>query len=433
MKNNKKIINWYYHQDLINFYKLNIHQGSSVLNLYCDYDYFKSNLKLKRYFSINLRKKYTLPRDQFDFIIISDALSVTEDIQLLFNQIRVCTNPQTRIFINYYNFFWLPALNVAEKLRLKNPQQRSNWLNTDDIMNLMEIESYQIVKTGKRMLFPLYIPGISDFINKYIANLPLINQLCFTNYLVARPWDKKINLPTSVSVIIPAKNEAGNIKNLIKRIPKMGKRMELIFVEGHSSDKTWETIQEMKREYRIWDIKAFRQKGSGKADAVRLGFDKAHGEILIILDADLSVPPEELPKFYNAIAQNTGEFINGSRLVYPLENQAMKFLNILGNHFFSLAFSWILNIKIKDTLCGTKVISRENYEKISSNRNYFGNFDPFGDFDLIFGAAKLNLKFVEIPVHYQSRKYGQTNISRFKHGWLLLKMVIFALNKIKFI
>ncbi len=166
---------------------------------------------------------------------------------------------------------------------------------------------------------------------------------------------------------------------------------------------------------------------------MRLGFDKAHGEILIILDADLSVPPEELPKFYNAIAQNTGEFINGSRLVYPLENQAMKFLNILGNHFFSLAFSWILNIKIKDTLCGTKVISRENYEKISSNRNYFGNFDPFGDFDLIFGAAKLNLKFVEIPVHYQSRKYGQTNISRFKHGWLLLKMVIFALNKIKFI
>ena len=214
----------------------------------------------------------------------------------------------------------------------------------------------------------------------------------------------------------------------------MGKHTEIIFVEGNSTDDTFDEIQRIYEKYKDQrDIKYIRQDGKGKCDAVRKGFSIATGDILFILDADLTVSPEDLPKFFDAIASGKGEYINGSRLVYPMEKEAMRLLNIFGNKFFSMMFSWILGQRIKDTLCGTKVLSKDNYLKLSENRKYFGEFDPFGDFDLIFGSAKLNLKFIEIPIRYKARKYGETNISRFKHGWLLLKMVFYAINKIKFI
>jgi len=140
-----------------------------------------------------------------------------------------------------------------------------------------------------------------------------------------------------------------------------------------------------------------------------------------------------LHRFFKVLVKGKGEYVNGVRLVYPMEDRAMRFFNFLGNKFFSLAFSWLLGRSIKDTLCGTKVMTRRNYEAIAANRTYFGEFDPFGDFDLIFGAAKLNLKFVDLPVRYRQRIYGDTNISRWSHGWLLLKMVVFAMHKIKFV
>jgi len=428
----ERLKNRFYHQDLLNFYRFNIPPKNSILNINHGLDFFRNKLKAKKYVSFNILKKNPLPKDYFDFVIISDTLSITEDIQLLFHQVKNCINPESRLMVNYHNFFWLPLLNLAEKLHLKNPQNRTNWLNTNDITNLLETEGYQVIKSGRRLLCPLYIPFLSNLINKYIANLPLISKFCFTNFIIAQL------LPTtakdlSVSIIIPARNEEGNIENAVKRIPLFGKHQEIVFVEGHSKDKTWDTILKVQKKYQYKDIKAVKQEGKGKADAVRKGFNVATGNILMILDADLTVPPEELPKFYNAIASGKGEYINGCRLVYPMEKEAMQFLNVIGNHFFSVAFSWILSQKIKDTLCGTKVLSKENYLKIAQNHTYFGDFDPFGDYDLIFGAAKLNLKFVEIPIHYKAREYGQTNISRFKHGWLLIKMVIFALNKIKFI
>jgi glycosyltransferase involved in cell wall biosynthesis len=238
----------------------------------------------------------------------------------------------------------------------------------------------------------------------------------------------------SVSVIVPARNEKGNIENAVKQIPQMGSHTEIIFVEGHSSDDTLSEIQRVCAAYKDrLDVKYTVQDGKGKGDAVRKGFGMASGDILMIQDGDLTAPPEDLPKFYHAIASGRGEYINGSRLVYPMEKQAMRMLNVLGNKFFSLMFSWLLGQPLKDTLCGTKVISKENWEKLAANRSYFGDFDPFGDFDLIFGSAKMNLKIVEIPLRYKAREYGDTNISRWRHGWLLLKMVFFALNKIKFV
>lgn len=258
-----------------------------------------------------------------------------------------------------------------------------------------------------------------------------------TWFVVARPdpapeavCDKR---SPSVSVIVAARNEAGNIENIFRRVPIMGQKTEIVFVEGGSNDHTYEVIAETIKRFPDKQARLFRQKGKGKGDAVRLGFEQATGEILMILDADLTVPPEDLVRFYNAIISGKGEFINGVRLVYPMEDKAMRFFNILGNKFFSLAFSWLLGQAIKDTLCGTKVIWRKDYDLLAANRDYFGDFDPFGDFDLLFGASKLNLKIAEMPVRYRSRTYGDTNISRWRHGWLLLKMVIFAALRIKFV
>jgi glycosyltransferase involved in cell wall biosynthesis len=234
-------------------------------------------------------------------------------------------------------------------------------------------------------------------------------------------------------VIVPARNEAGNIKAIFERLPRMGSKTELIFVEGHSKDDTYTAIEKEISSHPTTPSLLLQQKGIGKADAVRCGFEHATGDVLMILDADLTVPPEDLPRFYETLISGKGEFINGVRLVYPMEAQAMRGLNFLGNKFFSLAFTWLLGQSIKDTLCGTKVLWKEDYEKIATNRTYFGDFDPFGDYDLIFGAAKLNLKILDLPIRYRERVYGSTNIHRWRHGLLLIKMVAFAARRIKFI
>jgi glycosyltransferase involved in cell wall biosynthesis len=301
----------------------------------------------------------------------------------------------------------------------------------------MKLSGFEVVHHRQVVLLPLKIPFFSTFLNRYLIHLPPFSWFALSNIVIARPdptRDKSdYRATSSVSVIIPARNEAGNIESILKRTPDLGYQTELIFVEGHSDDGTFETIKHIIEQFTDRKCKLFRQTGTGKGDAVRLGFEQAAGDILMILDADMTMPPEDLSRFYNAIIGGRGEFINGVRLVYPLEDQAMRFFNILGNKFFSLAFSWLLGQPIKDSLCGTKVLWKRDYEMIDSNRDYFGKFDPFGDFDLLFGAAKLNRKIVEMPIRYRSRTYGNTNISRWRHGWMLLKMVVFAAKRVKFI
>jgi glycosyltransferase involved in cell wall biosynthesis len=303
------------------------------------------------------------------------------------------------------------------------------------VLNLLNITGYQSVKIGRRCLLPKYIPIVSNFVNRYLSPLPIVNHFSLTNYIVARKQiDRRQTSDYTVSVIIPARNESGNIAAAIDRLPPLGKQTEVIFVEGHSQDDTWAKIQAVVSEYRgDFILKAFQQTGKGKGDAVRLGFDRATGDILIILDADLTVQPEELVNFVDAIVSGRGEFINGSRLVYPYSQAAMPWLNTLANKFFALVFSFLLGQNIKDTLCGTKVLWREDYLRICANRSYFGEFDPFGDFDLLFGAAKLNLHIVEVPVRYQPRTYGESNIAHVREGLVLLKMCLYAAQKIKFV
>jgi SAM-dependent methyltransferase len=368
----------------------------------------------------------------FDYVIISDLFHTAYDVQKVLEKLRNYTHARSGIIISNFSYLWEQPLKLLERTRLKQRSPVANWLSADDVKNLLVVAGFQLIRHERKLLFPMYLPVFSHVVNKYIANLPIINHLCLVNFFVARPLCE-VTGDYSVSIIIPARNENGNIENCIRRIPAFGKSQQVIFMEGHSGDGTWEEMKRVQASFPEKDITVARQTGKGKGNAVREGFEMASGEVLMILDADLTTPPEELPKFYEALKNNNGEFINGCRLVYPMEKEAMRFLNLLANKFFGWLFTYILGQHVKDTLCGTKVLMHNDYIRIKENRSYFGNFDPFGDFDLLLGASKLNLRIVEIYVRYRDREYGATQISRFRHGWLLLKMSWFAMKKIKFI
>lgn len=372
----------------------------------------------------------------FDTIILSDLINDLWDVQAVFEQLLLLSTPSTRIILNSYSRLWEIPLSIARRLGFANPLLPQNWLTTEDIVNLLSISGFSSLRHWSEILLPASVPLLSTVANQVLVKLPVFRDFALTNFVLAHPTvtdvQAKEKLP-SVSVVVPARNEAGNIKAIFERMPRMGLETEIIFVEGHSKDNTLQTIQQEITNHPDWSAKVFQQTGVGKGDAVRLGFRYASGDIVMILDADLTVPPEDLLRFYNVIASGQAEFANGVRLVYPMEKKAMRFANLVGNKFFSLAFSWLLGQSIKDTLCGTKVLRRRDYERIAANRNYFGEFDPFGDYDLIFGAAKLNLRIVDIPIRYRERTYGTTNIQRWKHGWLLLRMVAFAARRIKFV
>ncbi|HVU34790.1 MAG TPA: glycosyltransferase [Opitutaceae bacterium] len=368
---------------------------------------------------------------KFDVIIISDTLNLAADVQHLLERLHRVAHPDTRLLVNFQNTLWRPLLTAARWLGLKATQPQNSWLATSDVLNLLHLAGWDLVSRQNRILVPFRMLGFGTALNRWLA--PLLQWFCLTIFLVARPARHNGIRPKTVSIIIPARNEAGNIPAAVARTPEMGGGTEIIFVEGHSRDNTWAEIQRVAASNPDRKIKILQQPGKGKGDAVRAGFAAATGDILMILDADLTMPPEELPKFYEVIASGRAEFANGVRLVYPMEQEAMQFLNLCANKAFGLIFSWLLGQPVKDTLCGTKVLTRARYEQIAANRAYFGDFDPFGDFDLLFGAAKLNLKIADVPIRYRERTYGTTNIQRWRHGWLLLKMVAFAARKLKFV
>jgi SAM-dependent methyltransferase len=371
----------------------------------------------------------------FDAIILSDAVNELWDVQGVFEHLRQFCSPSTRIILNYYSRLWELPLGLARKFGLATPNLQQNWLTPEDVKNLLYLAGFEVIRGWGEILLPLNIPLLAPLFNKVLARLALFRPLTLTNFTLARPRPGGA-LPSPeplVSVIVPARNESGNIHAIFERMPEMGAGTEIVFVEGHSKDDTYAAIEAAMREFPQRRAKLFQQTGAGKGDAVRLGFAQASGEVLMICDADLTVPPEDLPRFYEALVTGKGELINGVRLVYPMDPNAMRFFNILGNKFFSLAFTWMLGQPIKDTLCGTKVLSASHYASIAANRAYFGQLDPFGDYDLIFGAARLNLKIVDLPIRYRERTYGATNIQRWKHGWLLMRMVALAARRLKFI
>ena len=374
-------------------------------------------------------------RGPFDVVLLSDLLNDVFDVQTVLQEVHKLSQPSTRVIMNIYSHLWESPLRLAAAVKFARPKLHQNWLTVQDLRALLSLSGFEIVDHRQDVLMPVPVPAVRTIANRYLVKLWPFRGLALTNVVVARPIPERRKLPQrpTVSVIVPARNEAGNINRIFAEVPQMGGGTELVFVEGHSKDATFETIRGAIAEHPEVNASLYRQQGKGKGDAVRLGFAKAAGDILMILDADLTVAPADLVRFYEAISAGKGEFINGVRLVYPMEDEAMRFFNLVGNKFFSWAFSWLLGQPIKDTLCGTKVLWRTDYLRIAANRSYFGDFDPFGDFDLLFGAAKLNLKIVEVPIRYGARRYGTTNIERWKHGLVLLRMVLFAARRIKFV
>jgi ubiquinone/menaquinone biosynthesis C-methylase UbiE len=445
----------YYHRRLTEIYRSLISPGQRVIELGCgvgdllaaltpsygigvDFSAAMIDLARERHPELNFIQadihELNLT-ESFDVVILSDLLNDVWDVQTVLEKAAALATPQSRIILNSYSRLWEIPLWIAQHLGLANPVLQLNWLTVEDIINLESLADLEVIRSWHEILFPLPVPGVTALANKILVKIWPFNQLGLTNFILARPRPapRQNRGEASVSIIIPARNEAGNIPEIFKRTPQMGQWTELVFVEGHSRDNTFETIRLEIEKHPENRCKLLRQAGVGKGDAVRCGFANASGDILMVLDADLTVPAESLTRFYHALVEGKGELINGVRLVYPLERQAMRFLNFLGNKFFSLAFSWVLGQSIKDTLCGTKVLWKSGYEKIALNRAYFGDFDPFGDFDLIFGAVKLNYKIVDLPIRYRERIYGETNIQRWKDGWLLIKMLYIALKRIKFV
>jgi 2-polyprenyl-3-methyl-5-hydroxy-6-metoxy-1,4-benzoquinol methylase len=370
---------------------------------------------------------------EFDYVICSDLVNDVWDVETLFKNLARHCSPSTRILLNTYSRVWELPRRLAEKLGLVKKTLTQNWLMASDVENLLYLANFEMIRVGREILWPVPTPLLSTFFNKFVVKLWPFDLLALTSILVARPMPKQDRENVKVSVVVAARNEAGNIPGIFDRVPQMGLGTELIFVEGHSNDNTFEAIEsEIARRPEV-DARLYKQPGKGKGDAVRTGFQQASGELLMILDADMTVPPEDLPRFYEAWQSGKADFVNGVRLVYPMENRAMRFFNLLGNRFFSLLFTWLLDQNIQDTLCGTKVLSKRDYEFIAANRSYFGDFDPFGDFDLLFGAAKHNLRIVDLPIRYAERTYGDTNIQRWRHGVILLRMAFLAMRRIKFV
>lgn len=445
----------YYHRRLAEIYRFLITPGLKVLELGCGQGDLLAAVQPERGVGIDFscemisRARLRHPHmhfveqdahgidldEQFDFIILSDLLNDVWDVQAILESLASVTTRRTRIIINNYSLLWQLPLALTARLKLARPTLYQNWLTIPDTCNLLALAGYEVIRSWQEILLPLRLPVVSELANRFLVKLWPVRHLALTNFVIARARRRvpKAESKPKVSVIVPARNEAGNIEAVFERVPELGDGTELVIVEGHSIDDTYRVISEAKAKHPERNCQILQQQGIGKGDAVRLGFSRANGDVLMILDADLTVPPEDLVRFYDALCDGRGEFINGVRLVYPMAGQAMRFANLIGNKFFSLAFTWLLGQSIKDTLCGTKALWRDDYELIRANRDYFGEFDPFGDFDLLFGAAKLSLKIVDLPVRYHDRTYGSTNISRWRHGWLLLRMVSFAAGRIKFV
>lgn len=445
--------NRFFHAEKARLFGLHVPRDASILHVGCGLGDTLARLKPRRGLGIDLAPELVALaaarhpelefraldpegfalEETFDVVLLDDAIAESTDIQSMLECVHACCRPDTRVIIGAYSALWGPLLRTASAMGLRRPAEEHNWLGPEDLGNLLALAGFDVVRRDPEILVPLPIPLLAGIANRLLARFWPFRWLDLMQVFVARPAlppDGADHL--TCTVVVPTRNERGNIEAAVARLPELGAGTELIFVDGSSTDGTPEEIARVAALHPERNIRFIPQgDGIGKGDAVRKAFEAATGDVLMILDADLTVPPEDLPRFVRALAEGRGEFVNGTRLVYPMEDDAMRFLNKIGNRFFSVLFTWLLGQRFRDTLCGTKVLTKRNYDVIAANRAHFGDFDPFGDFDLIFGAAKANLKIVEVPVRYRARTYGTTNISRFRHGWLLLKMSWVAFKRIK--
>ena len=442
---------WFYHRHIEHSYQSMILPGSSVLEIGSGGGSLLASVKPGRGVGVDLSESMIdFARQQhphleficgdfeevdfnetFDYIIINGTLDEVDDIQMFLGKLQRVCSPTTRIIADNHNPIWAPILKLAETMGVKMPQPPQNWLPAYDLKNLFFVSGLDVIRTRYSLLLPFYVPLVSWLANRILAALWPFHNLCLTRFMVARHPMPPAPGHVTCSVVVTCRDERDNIEALIQRTALLGNDTELIFSEGHSKDGTRTEIQRCMAKYQHRNIRLVVQDGIGQGDAMRKGFGIATGDLILWLEADLTTPPEEILKLYTVLSEGKGEFVNGSRLVYPMPKGSMRTLNLWGNRFFGHLFTWLLEQQFRDTLCGLKGLTRKGYEKIVAERNYFGAFDPFGDFELLFGSGRCNLKIVEVPVHYRPRSYGETKISRFRDGLLLLRMSWLALWRLK--
>jgi len=428
--------NYYYHREIERFFKNIIPKDKNVLEIGTADGYLLDKLKPSYGVGIDIsakmiemaRKKYPRlkfikstiddynPKFKFDYIVISDLLEYTFDLYNFFNVLYKKISTDTKIIITGVNPLWEPVMRFTTRLKLRTPVQMKNFVTCKDTENILDITGYEVIQSGYRLFLPKNIPIISYLLNKIIPRISVLKDLCLVQYIIARPrQDLKIDTNISCSVIIPCHNEEGNIKECIERIPELGKYTEILIVDDGSTDGTADIVKDMQRDKTNVTLISYTPN-KGKGHAVKTGFDAAKGEVLIILDADMAVLPEELTKFYNTLASHQAEFVNGTRMVYDMVPGAMKFINYLGNKMFGIILSFVIGQRNTDTLCGTKAFYKKDYITFKMGKCLWG------DFDLLFEAARRRLKTVEMPVHYYPRLEGTSKMKAFSHGLMLLKM-----------
>jgi len=361
--------------------------------------------------------------ETFDYIIFSHIFD-TVDILRTLERIRKHSTAETQVIVVNYSQIWEPVLELASKLGLRARFVEPNWVSENDVRGFLKLAGLRPVRKYRQILFPKWIPVISNFVNGFVARLPGVRRLCMMQIMVARPMRASLqDEDVSVSVIVPCRNEILNVEQAVGRVPQMGRHTELLFCDDKSTDGTPDEVRRMQDLHRDKDIRLIEGPGFCKAENVWAGFRAARGDVVMILDADLTVMPEELPMFLSALTSGRGDFVNGSRLIYPMQEDAMKFSNMIGNKFFGLVFSFLLDQRIKDTLCGTKVLWRRDWLRIERNLGSWGIKDLWGDYELLFGASKLQLEIVEVPVHYLERIHGVTKMTKvLANGWRMLKI-----------
>jgi Glycosyl transferase family 2 len=357
-------------------------------------------------------------REKFDYIIFNHIFD-TVDILSTLERIREHCTDDTQVIVINYNHLWQPLLQFASKVGLRSKFVDPNWISENDIRGFLRLAGYRPVRKHRLLLFPKWLPLFSFLMNNVLARLPGLRRLCLMQVMVARPLpEPQDERDVTVSVIVPCRNERGNIQPAVERIPAMGKHTEILFCDDKSTDGTADEVRRMQALHPEKDIQLIEGPGICKAENVWNGFRAARGDVLMILDADLTVMPEELPMFFRALASRRGDFVNGSRLIYPLQQNAMKFTNEIGNKFFGQLFSFLLDQRIKDTLCGTKVLWRKDWARMEKSLGSWGIRDLWGDYELLFGASKMHLEIIEVPVHYQERIHGVTKMTRVLYNGL---------------
>lgn len=447
--------NSYYYKRLTKLLRFFVPAGKSVLDIGCGTGDLLAGMEPRRGVGLDISPRMVelaagkypglefgcgavedLPvesEETFDFITMVNVVGEMSDVMAGLEKLRGRCSPETRLIILYYNYLWEPLCQLAGKLKLKLDNPTQNWLSPVDLSKFLHLADFEIINRGYRVLLPYRVPVVSRLVNDVLAKLPFLNRLGFVSYVVARPMSEPVDAQElSCSVIVPCKNEQDNVPYIVPRVPAMGLSTEIVFVDDASTDGTAELVEEQIRAHPDRPIKLVRGPGRGKGAACRAGFAEASGDVLMILDADMTVMPEDLPAFFEVIRRGKGEFVNGSRMVYPLAHDAMRPLNMLGNKLFATMFSYLLEQPIKDTLCGTKVFLRRDWPKLSAARDYFGHIDRWGDYDLLFGAAKCNLRIVELPVHYRPRTAGETKMNRrLRNAMIMLRMCWVAFTRLK--